>query len=75
MTGALDGAPAWSPDGRRVFFSSDRTGIFNLFAWDAATDEIAQLTNVLGGAFSPAPSPDGRRLPSPTTRPAATTSA
>ncbi len=59
--GALDGAPAWSPDGRRLFFSSDTTGIYNIFAWDAATNETTQVTNVLGGAFSPAPSPDGRR--------------
>ncbi len=60
--GALDGAPAWSPDGRRLFFSSDVSGIFNLYAWNAATGEVAQVTNVLGGAFSPALSPDGRRL-------------
>jgi len=59
---ALDGAPAWSPDGRRLFFSSDTTGIFNIFAWDSVTNEIAQISNVLGGAFSPAPSPDGRQL-------------
>jgi len=60
--GALDGTPAWSPDGHRIFFSSDTSGIFNIFAWDAATNEITQVTNVLGGAFAPAPSPDGRRL-------------
>jgi len=56
---ALDGAPAWSPDGRRLFFSSDATGIFNLYAWDAATGEVVQITNVPGGAFTPSPSPDG----------------
>jgi Tol biopolymer transport system component len=60
--GALDGAPAWSPDGGTLFFSSDVTGIFNIFAWDARTGAVAQVTNVLGGAFSPAPAPDGRRL-------------
>jgi len=59
---ALDGAPAWSPDGRTLFFSSDTTGVFNIFAWNAQTGDTAQVTNVLGGAFSPAPSPDGRRL-------------
>ena len=59
---ALDEAPAWSPDGRRLFFSSDTTGIYNIFAWDAETGDDTQITNVLGGAFSPAPSPDGRRL-------------
>jgi Tol biopolymer transport system component len=60
--GALDGAPAWSPDGRRLYFSSDTTGIYNIFAWDTVTRGIVQVTNVIGGAFSPASSPDGRRL-------------
>ena len=59
---ALDGAPAWSPDGRKLSFSSDTTGIFNIFTWDSGTGEVTQVTNVLGGAFSPASSPDGRRL-------------
>jgi Tol biopolymer transport system component len=59
---SLNAGPAWSPDGRLVYFSSDRTGVFNIFTWDPATGRVAQLTNVVGGAFSPAPSPDGRRL-------------
>jgi hypothetical protein len=42
--------------------SSDRDGIFNLFAWDPAGGRVDRITNVLGGAFSPAPSPDGKRL-------------
>ncbi len=59
---SLDGAPAWSPDGRALYLHSDRDGIFNLQAWDTASRELRPLTNVLGGAFSPAPSPDGHRL-------------
>jgi hypothetical protein len=58
----LAGGQSWSADGARLYFSSDRTGIFNLFAWDIASGTTHQLTNVLGGAFSPAPSPDGRRI-------------
>ena len=61
---ALDIAPAWSPDGRYVLFSSDRTGIPNLYAYDlAASDDAAalrQVTNVLTGALYPDVSPDGR---------------
>ncbi|MBP1646928.1 MAG: hypothetical protein H6Q30_373 [Bacteroidetes bacterium] len=43
----------FTPDGSRILFSSDRTGIFNLASFDIATGEIAQVTNVLGGAFFP----------------------
>ena len=66
---AIDGAPAWSPDGRYVLFWSDRSGIPNLYAYDlapqvAAEDEgaarLRQVTNVLTGAFYPDVSPDGR---------------
>lgn len=59
---AVDAAPAWSPDGRYVLFSSDRTGIANLYAADAATGELRQVTNVLTGAFHPDVSPDGGRI-------------
>ncbi len=35
---ALDQAPCWSPDGRTLYFSSDRTGIFNLYALEIDED-------------------------------------
>jgi Tol biopolymer transport system component len=59
---AIDGAPAWSPDGKYLYFSSDRTGVYNLFAYELGTKKLYQITNVVGGAFSPCPSPDGKRL-------------
>lgn len=40
-------------DGERIIFSSDRSGIFNLYQFDLKTGATAQLTNVLGGAFMP----------------------
>jgi hypothetical protein len=40
-------------DGSGVLFSSDRTGIFNIYSLDLASGETRQLTNVLGGAFYP----------------------
>ena len=43
----------FTPDGSRIIFSSDRTGIFNLYAYDVGTGAVTQLTNVLGGAFCP----------------------
>ena len=49
----LDRDPSWSPDGKYLLFSSDRTGIPNLYAWESATGNYFQVTNVLGGAFQP----------------------
>ena len=56
---AIDGSPAWSADGKHLYFSSDRTGVFNLYAYELETGKLFQVTNVLGGAFSPSPSLDG----------------
>ena len=57
---AIDMAPAWTPDGRWIVFSSDRTGIPNLVAWEVDTGRLMQVTNVLTGAFQPDVSPDAR---------------
>lgn len=43
--------PALSPDGVELLYSSDKTGIFNLYSHNFATGEERLLTNVLGGAF------------------------
>ncbi len=60
---ATDLSPAWSADGQLLFFSSDRSyNIYNLFAYSLADQKLYQLTNVLGGAFQPAPSLDGKKL-------------
>jgi len=59
---AIDGGAAWSSDGKTLYFASDRTGIFNLYAYELATKKILQVTNVLGGAFTPAPSPDNKTI-------------
>lgn len=45
--------PSFSPDGSKMYFASDRTGIFNIYSYDMTTNEVKQLTNVLGGAFMP----------------------
>ncbi|HYO16186.1 MAG TPA: hypothetical protein VE685_23560 [Thermoanaerobaculia bacterium] len=45
--------PVYSPDGKRVYFTSDRTGTDNIFSLDLATGELRQYTDVVTGAFMP----------------------
>lgn len=59
---ANDLYPVFSPDGAYLYFVSDRTGIFNIYALDLRSRETWQVTNVLGGTFSFDVSPDGKRL-------------
>ncbi len=59
---AFDVDPRFSPDGRWIVFSSDRTGIYNVFAYELATARLYQVTNILSGAFQPTLSPDGKLL-------------
>ncbi|MEM9488040.1 MAG: BamA/TamA family outer membrane protein [Myxococcota bacterium] len=59
---ANDANPVFSPDGRYLYYSSDRTGIYNIYARELSTGRLHQVTNVIGGALWPDISPDGKRL-------------
>jgi hypothetical protein len=59
---AIDQQPTWSPDGKTLYFVSDRTGIPNVFAYDFESRSLSQVTNVLVGAYMPTISNDGRNL-------------
>jgi Tol biopolymer transport system component len=54
--------PFWTSDGSHIVFRSDRDGISNLYALRLADRALLRVTRVLGGAFSPAVSPDGTQL-------------
>jgi hypothetical protein len=41
-------------------FSSDRSGIPDLYVWGPDSDELRRITRVLSGAFQPDVSPDGQ---------------
>ncbi len=50
--------PVLDKDGNLIY-SSDETGIFNVYKYNLKTKQKTQLTNVLGGAFMPAVSSNG----------------
>jgi len=56
---AQDTAPHVGPDGL-LFWSSDRTGIFNIYARDLDDDRTWQVSDVDSGLFHPWVSPDER---------------
>lgn len=58
----IDAAPVFGPEGKRIYFSSDRSGVFNIYAYDLERQSLSQVSNVLGGAFYPAVSHDGQTL-------------
>lgn len=59
---AIDSGPAFSPDGKVLYFHSDRTGVMNVYAYELATKRLRQVTNTITGALQPAISRDGKTL-------------
>lgn len=59
---AQDTDPTWSPDGRYLVWSSDRSGVYNLYAYDLRSGEVRQLSNFVTGGFQPSIAPDGRTM-------------
>ena len=59
----IDAYQVWTPDGRRMIFSSERAGARNLF-WQAAdgTDAVERLSESPNHQNATAVSPDGRLL-------------
>ena len=49
-----DGAPSWSPDGKRIVFVSDREGNHEIYVMDTDGGNLQNLTNNPGGDFGPA---------------------
>ena len=52
--------PSFSPNGEKIYFSWDKTGIFNIYSMDLSGENIQQWTNVIGGAFMPSVSVEGK---------------
>ena len=54
--------PRFSPDGKKIYFSSDRSGIFNIYRYSFDNGLLQRITNVSGGAFTPDVSHDEKKL-------------
>ena len=58
-----DRAPAWSPDGKRIAFMSNRSGKFEIWTIQPDGSGLQQLTNLaVHSVLCPVWSPDGMRL-------------
>ena len=55
-------SPAWSPDGKKIVFSGNTEGVFDLFLLDVETLEIQNVTNDPIFDGGPSFSPDGSTL-------------
>jgi TolB protein len=60
--GSIALSPAWSPDGRRIAFTSYRTGVPALYERDLATNRDRLISDREGINITPAYSPDGRTI-------------
>jgi WD40-like Beta Propeller Repeat len=56
----VDEAPIWGSDGR-IYFTSDRDGVLNVFSLDTLGNGRRE-TSAWSGAFDPVPLPNGRGL-------------
>lgn len=56
--------PAWSPDGSRIAFTSNRDGAYNLYVMDANGGNVKQLTHEKAPAvcYMPSWSGDGKQI-------------
>jgi serine/threonine-protein kinase len=61
LTPGVDGIGVWTPDSRRVIFTSERTGVRNLFRQAAdGSGTVERLTESPNTQYPSAVSPDGR---------------
>ncbi len=60
-TVAPESFAAWSPDSRKIVYTSERGGKLQIFQYDFSTETEVQITNN-GNDFSPLFSPDGKSI-------------
>jgi Tol biopolymer transport system component len=59
---SIDRQPVFSPDGRRLMFSSNRSGNVDIWIMDLDTGRTSRLTDDPAGDWDPAFTPDGQSV-------------
>jgi subtilisin-like proprotein convertase family protein len=59
---AIDTSPAWSPDGSRIAFVSDRDGNNDIYVMNANGSGVVRLTSTSAYESTPSWSPDGTKI-------------
>ncbi|WP_394840541.1 amidohydrolase family protein [Pendulispora brunnea] len=54
--------PSWSPDGKKIAYSSDKAGTEDLYIFDLASGAEQRVTSLPGAEYGAAWSPDGTKL-------------
>ncbi|HET6760636.1 MAG TPA: hypothetical protein VFH13_00980 [Gemmatimonadaceae bacterium] len=63
-TQAINSSLSWSSDGKRIYFSSERSGLPQIYVADVTSfsPSIARITDAATGVFSPEVSPDRSKI-------------
>jgi Tol biopolymer transport system component len=69
MEDVSDGSPAWSPDGTKIAFTSDRDGNSEIYVMNANGTVQANATLNAAADYDPAWSPDGTKIAFASNRP------
>jgi serine/threonine protein kinase len=59
---SIDRQPTFSPDGKHVLFSSNRSGNLDVWEMDVETGALSRITDHPGNDWDPAYTPDGRSI-------------
>jgi TolB protein len=62
ITGIENAFPAWSPDGSKIVFQSNRTGEWHLYVMNPDGTGVRDLTPAMSDCRNPSFSPDGSRI-------------